>query len=520
MIVNKYKNGGGSGSGGTYVLPPATENTLGGIKVGDGLNIDSAGTLSASGGSVPDMNILRSVDDLPESANTGDVVAHAEEITYTCTDWQENEEIPYEYSTHLDFVDWGIEDVIELHPFTTLTFPEDDYGNNVRLEFYYTPTDGYRLDVWKDGGGSFGWDLNDYADGEGTGDTINTIYEGNNYEVTIDLTHEVGYGYYLKVHAEAENQSDPCAYDFTFNNDLTYIDTGLYQYDGEDWSRIGEGGGDEPASQDFIHLDSLSEAGEEGKTYEYQGRLMTWNPNSGNTAEWLKPIGNAGDNEGTGLIFANIPDGQKLFDFKYTYGGDWRSVVYSGGTLYYTETAGTVVCAVTVGNTFTFEADSQPLARRIYGVYKNGYLGFRKTGGLSFQNVWDGKVNNGHYELLDKYNYPYMGEEAGIPVWNEQGQVIRKSSDVSTKNYFYNTTGTSVGSRTTVLTIGVNNGPDRMFVPTQPGTAGQILQSNGNAEPTWVSMVKIAKVTSAEYEALVSGGTVDSNTLYLIDNGS
>ena len=48
MIVNKYKGNGGSGSG--YTLPIASETTLGGIKVGDGLSIDSEGVLSSEGG--------------------------------------------------------------------------------------------------------------------------------------------------------------------------------------------------------------------------------------------------------------------------------------------------------------------------------------------------------------------------------------------------------------------------------------------------------------------------------------
>lgn len=33
-----------------YVLPPATDSTLGGVKVGEGLSIDAGGVLSASGG--------------------------------------------------------------------------------------------------------------------------------------------------------------------------------------------------------------------------------------------------------------------------------------------------------------------------------------------------------------------------------------------------------------------------------------------------------------------------------------
>lgn len=39
------------GGGGSYVLPPATETTLGGVKVGTGLHVEDDGTLSATGGS-------------------------------------------------------------------------------------------------------------------------------------------------------------------------------------------------------------------------------------------------------------------------------------------------------------------------------------------------------------------------------------------------------------------------------------------------------------------------------------
>lgn len=39
-----------SGGGGSYVLPVASADTLGGVKVGSGLSVESDGTLSASGG--------------------------------------------------------------------------------------------------------------------------------------------------------------------------------------------------------------------------------------------------------------------------------------------------------------------------------------------------------------------------------------------------------------------------------------------------------------------------------------
>ena len=48
MIVNKYQGNGGGG-GGSYVLPTATANRLGGIKVGSGLTVENDGTLSTSG---------------------------------------------------------------------------------------------------------------------------------------------------------------------------------------------------------------------------------------------------------------------------------------------------------------------------------------------------------------------------------------------------------------------------------------------------------------------------------------
>lgn len=40
----------GGGGGGSYVLPPATYSTLGGVKVGTGLEVAEDGTLSSSGG--------------------------------------------------------------------------------------------------------------------------------------------------------------------------------------------------------------------------------------------------------------------------------------------------------------------------------------------------------------------------------------------------------------------------------------------------------------------------------------
>lgn len=45
-----FSDGSGGGGGGSYVLPAASADTLGGVKVGEGLSINGSGVLSVSGG--------------------------------------------------------------------------------------------------------------------------------------------------------------------------------------------------------------------------------------------------------------------------------------------------------------------------------------------------------------------------------------------------------------------------------------------------------------------------------------
>lgn len=94
MIIN-INGGNGGGGGGSYTLPIASSNTLGGVKVGSGLTIDSGGTMSVSGGSVG-YNVVSS---LPASANNGElffIPAHSAETQYNvyifnCSNWGEIE---------------------------------------------------------------------------------------------------------------------------------------------------------------------------------------------------------------------------------------------------------------------------------------------------------------------------------------------------------------------------------------------------------------------------------------------
>ena len=151
---------------------------------------------------------------------------------------------------------------------------------------------------------------------------------------------------------------------------------------------------------------------------------------------------------------------------------------------------------------------------RLYGVYQNGYIGFRKADYIDFEDVWDGSVSGGHYELIDKYSYPYVGASDGIPMWNDKGEVSGKKGNANRKTIYVNNTG--YGTSLSLWNDYDNNFPNRFFIPTQAGTQGQVLTSTGGEEPTWATMIKSVKITSDAYEALVQAGTVDPNTLYLI----
>lgn len=73
MIISfKNLNGGGGG----YVLPTATPTRLGGVKIGDGINVDSAGTISVQGGGG-----IEVVTELPASGTDGQIVVLKNEET-------------------------------------------------------------------------------------------------------------------------------------------------------------------------------------------------------------------------------------------------------------------------------------------------------------------------------------------------------------------------------------------------------------------------------------------------------
>ena len=69
MIIDFRNIGGGGGSG--YTLPVATSSVLGGVMIGDGISVDSAGTISVTGGTGGGIEV---VTELPASGTDGQMV--------------------------------------------------------------------------------------------------------------------------------------------------------------------------------------------------------------------------------------------------------------------------------------------------------------------------------------------------------------------------------------------------------------------------------------------------------------
>ena len=82
MIINFSNIGSGTGGGGSYTLPVASANELGGVKIGQGISIDQDGVISAQGGGGYNVvDSLPSVDSATEGALYY-VKAYVESVNY------------------------------------------------------------------------------------------------------------------------------------------------------------------------------------------------------------------------------------------------------------------------------------------------------------------------------------------------------------------------------------------------------------------------------------------------------
>lgn len=165
MIINFDNIGSGSGGGGSYVLPTATPTSLGGIKVGSGLTIDSGGTLSSEGGGgVPVVESLENVEPEPgavvelvgekrtvyfyngiDSDPYSVTLTDGDSVDYTFT--KDGQNFSKWYTYHEETNDWYIH-------YMWIGADWDDEGGRIVAGFLFYTTDGagQAPDYWEVGG--------------------------------------------------------------------------------------------------------------------------------------------------------------------------------------------------------------------------------------------------------------------------------------------------------------------------------------------------------------------------------
>lgn len=279
---------------------------------------------------------------------------------------------------------------------------------------------------------------------------------------------------------------------------------------------------------EFVHLNDLSSEGEEGITYEYNGRLFKWVNGSGVCGEWIGCMADANstyNNSNNDMLsvfaYSYLPTGQTIICTLNYFNDANAYVVYvpSVDKIKVYNDSGLTSLYKTISKGEINVQGNNRSNNRVWISWIEGEIQFRLESYAAVRNRFNPIVSTPHYEIAEKdytHKVIWPNEQTdGLPIWNKEGVVIGKRAGYSSKAIYYNTTGYS--NSTIFLTTGVNNGPTRVFVPQVGGTAGQVLTSAGdNAEPVWTTMIKVVKITSDAYDALVQAGTTDPNTLYAI----
>lgn len=256
ISLSNINFGGGSGGGGEYHLPVATATRLGGIKVGSGLTITNDGILSSEGGG--DVTILKSVSELPASAETGDIVAYEGSESYPngITFSQGTNEGTFTIPLgSLD--DYTMQDPLVLGTVRAV-YGDDSLGTLLTI-YAYTINEGNVTYV-----------LSPSSDGNLADPDLN-IYMGETETDTAEIAYDVMFDYSLvgqNMVVDIYHDSESSAVGIEFDDVITGGDPmGVYQYDGTQWQRIGNGGG---AGDALVPVSELPASAETGEVVAYQ----------------------------------------------------------------------------------------------------------------------------------------------------------------------------------------------------------------------------------------------------------
>lgn len=464
-MVISFKNINGGGGG--YVLPVATSEVLGGVKVGSGLTITSAGTLSADAQPVG----------IATTASTG-VVKIGSGITV-------------DSAGTISAEGGGVEVVSELPASGTdgqmvlldTVIPEK------HIEAVYVQAAGYPL----------------YATAIGITEKIKICYYvcgSIHCDVYVNPDNSVDFEY------NDETTNCPVGETTTFAVDFNYPFTATVETTGFTINRDGSVGGP------YDIIQKIDQKEEEKQV------LYTWSDSPELTADidytasftsnWCVRFKYSEIADNTTIAVTNSSNNYRHFVYK---NGELR-VYASASADTYTATTYTTVgkYGIVSGNyAYTYWNDSEIVMYQltfsnlnninIDAFYSTGwhkYLGHRVSSKAFYKDyVWYDE----DYGIIIKNN--------SFPIYDVEFKVNPNSSyNIPYRVYSKNNS-----------TIGP------FFAPTTTGTTGYVcVAGNGWAAPTWVSPetitngVKFWKGTQAEYDALQS---YDSSTLYIItDNGN
>lgn len=266
----------------------------------------------------------------------------------------------------------------------------------------------------------------------------------------------------------------------------------------------------------------------EGITGEYTGYteetkaiadgVWQYSPVSGAIAEWSNiPERNGNDVRSFALSFDYIPDGTELFRVKYFNATYYTKLVYSGNALYtFTEedgyTVGTYLCSMNdSGATLAVSQGSSTHPKLLISKHNIAFYQHQSSGfGLFFwEGFWNCIATGAHWFRVDR-PAPKLylgGTHSGLLAANDAGQIIGWPTDQPTKRTNKINNG--------YVNVYAGNSVPNIWAPTDGGTAGQMLISNGTSAPTWTNWIKSVQITADAYEALQ---IKDPNTLYLIVN--
>ena len=144
--VTQCSDGGSGGGGGSqYILPPATNSTLGGIKVGEGLAITNDGTLSTSGGSIDSGAVQTLIEANNTKIEEGDIIAGMARQLYSPDGVTSVGTYAYRTTAGDEDVSTGIANLKKVEG--NATFPETEYNDSAVLNRGGEPVEGFDADI-------------------------------------------------------------------------------------------------------------------------------------------------------------------------------------------------------------------------------------------------------------------------------------------------------------------------------------------------------------------------------------